>query len=698
MSGRARKSAASTQKAIPPDPTADIEDAFERLQAYIKNGQHKKALKTADEILGLSPKDEDAQHVKISALLQLFEWEQALQAISKSNAKDDLKFEKAYCLYRLGRVQEGLKELNGVIPEPGAPASSAAAAGGRSQRVVAAIELSAQLHYRLEGNKECIQLYDTLFQQYKVTSSMPQQQWPGATRAAASAGTTWHGPVEHIKGAGSLELRTNVLAAYVAAGLSQELEELMAAMKVTAKDSFEIGYNKACGLAECGRLSEAETELRRALKLGRETLFSEELSEEEVEAELAPLTVQLAYVLGRLGRSGEATELYDKVTVQPGLRPDPPESAAVLRSTKEEAVDGLSRAVATNNLFADSGRIDALPAHKKSVAGAAKKLEGLMEDASKPGSTALQPVMESRLSSDQKRLLTLNRALTYLLSGRLAPAKELAEAVARQEQAAAAAQEQQPQPAWAGPQLLPLLQAALLAKEGKAAEADAVLAGFAAAQPRHGLQPTLARAQLALEAGDVPRAAQLLALAAACPGAASSAALLSTRVALHQQMGDAAGAEALLEKVLRVALQQQQQQQGGSVPGSGTGQTQVQCSCLEQLVALRLKLGKVDAALDAFSQLQGLGGANSATAVELCARLLRVLAASGSTAAAASLAKQLPSVPGSALRGLDVDALEGAGAASRGGPGDAGHAGHGKRGAEQGEEGRALDGPGLTGK
>ncbi|GFH24224.1 signal recognition particle subunit, partial [Haematococcus lacustris] len=143
--------------------------------------------------------------------------------------------------------------------------------------------------------------------------------------------------------------------------------------------------------------------------------------------------------------------------------------------------------------------------------------------------------MESRLSSDQKRLLTLNRALTYLLSGRLAPAKELAEAVARQEQAAAAAQEQQPPPAWAGPQLLPLLQAALLAKEGKAAEADAVLAGFAAAQPRHGLQPTLARAQLALEVGDVPRAAQLLALAAACPGAASSAALLSTRVALHQQ-------------------------------------------------------------------------------------------------------------------------------------------------------------------
>ncbi len=39
----------------------------------------------------------------------------------------------------------------------------------------------------------------------------------------------------------------------------------------------------------------------------------EECTEEEVEEELSPLTVQLAYVLGRLGRHGEAQELYDTV-------------------------------------------------------------------------------------------------------------------------------------------------------------------------------------------------------------------------------------------------------------------------------------------------------------------------------------------------------------------------------------------------
>lgn len=46
---------------------------------------------------------------------------------------------------------------------------------------------------------------------------------------------------------------------------------------------------------------------------GREALFDEELGEEEVEEELAPLSAQLAYVLGRSGRAGDAGEVYDKL-------------------------------------------------------------------------------------------------------------------------------------------------------------------------------------------------------------------------------------------------------------------------------------------------------------------------------------------------------------------------------------------------
>lgn len=42
----------------------------------------------------------------------------------------------------------------------------------------------------------------------------------------------------------------------------------MTALKVSSKQSFELGFNKACGLAEIGELAAAENELRLAIKLG----------------------------------------------------------------------------------------------------------------------------------------------------------------------------------------------------------------------------------------------------------------------------------------------------------------------------------------------------------------------------------------------------------------------------------------------
>lgn len=44
---------------------------------------------------------------------------------------------------------------------------------------------------------------------------------------------------------------------------------------------------------------------------GREALFEEELSEEQVEAELAPLAVQLAYAAALQGRRAEALAAYE---------------------------------------------------------------------------------------------------------------------------------------------------------------------------------------------------------------------------------------------------------------------------------------------------------------------------------------------------------------------------------------------------
>ncbi len=66
----------------------------------------------------------------------------------------------------------------------------------------------------------------------------------------------------------SLELRTNVLAAYVSGGRAHEVPAVMEAMKISSKDSFEIAFNTACGLVAAGDFALAQKELEHASRLG----------------------------------------------------------------------------------------------------------------------------------------------------------------------------------------------------------------------------------------------------------------------------------------------------------------------------------------------------------------------------------------------------------------------------------------------
>ena len=133
-----------------------------------------------------------------------------------------------------------------------------------------------QIQYRSGNNKEAIVLYSQLFRSH---------------------------------GAESREVQTNVLAAYVAGGQAGEVPAVMEAMKVgarlpqfhlcvqwefgawgvwvsclqvaadsgpsaapclqiSAKDSFEVAFNAACGLVETGSLQKAEEQLQLAVRVG----------------------------------------------------------------------------------------------------------------------------------------------------------------------------------------------------------------------------------------------------------------------------------------------------------------------------------------------------------------------------------------------------------------------------------------------
>ena len=66
----------------------------------------------------------------------------------------------------------------------------------------------------------------------------------------------------------SLELRTNVLAAYVSGGRAHEVPAVMEAMKIGAGDSFEIAFNTACAALAAGDLAGARAQLEHAQRLG----------------------------------------------------------------------------------------------------------------------------------------------------------------------------------------------------------------------------------------------------------------------------------------------------------------------------------------------------------------------------------------------------------------------------------------------
>lgn len=304
---------------------AEMEALWEKLENQSSAGQLKKASKTADEILQLDNVNPTALHAKGALLVQRGNHEELLKFLEKPSGKrveTELAFEKAYCLYRLSRFQEALEALEAV----------------REDRAAARLHLQAQLSHRLGHSKDSIAVYRELFSKHKDES---------------------------------LELRTNVLAAYVENQRAEEIPEVMEAMKISADKSYEIAFNQACGLLAGAKYTEAEALLLLAQRIGQEALYSEDLTEEEVTEEMAPVKAQLAFAAASLGRDSEAIEMLGE-------------------AIKAAKGDPATRAVAENNLVVS--RLKVASSHKGLLGESLKHLEALM---ARPGVTTqleLQPV------------------------------------------------------------------------------------------------------------------------------------------------------------------------------------------------------------------------------------------------------------------------------------------------------------------
>jgi signal recognition particle subunit SRP72 len=239
---------------MPQDPAAAV-SALLRASTI---DDHDEVLKAANAAIKANKSDYASQHTRIVALLKLDRFEDALRAIAEggSNLEEQCALEKAYSLYKTGKLEDATKVVQ------------AASADKRSFKHIA-----AQIAYRAERFDEAHAVYGDLFK----SDPADEESDLGINLKAVLAQQLWQGKIP-----------------------SSSEEEL-------PQDTFELCYNAACVCVARGDLERASNLLQRAVRLCD---ASDDLTDEDKQAEMQPILAQQAYVYARLGKTKEALDLY----------------------------------------------------------------------------------------------------------------------------------------------------------------------------------------------------------------------------------------------------------------------------------------------------------------------------------------------------------------------------------------------------
>ncbi|KAK7102253.1 signal recognition particle subunit SRP72-like [Littorina saxatilis] len=241
------------------DRTAELTAWYAELNRCGQKQEYEKAIKLAGRILHHFPKEVKAYQCRVVSFMLEDKFEEALAAIVKDKEKaETVTFERAYCEYRLNRTEDALATLRSV-QDPD----------------VRTKELLAQVMYRLEDYEDCYELYKDL-----IKNTEDDFEAERCTNMAAVVAALQMWGVRDMDDAG--------------------LEE----------DSYEVCYNNACHQIGKGRLDAALEKLKKAEEYLR---GDTDLTEEELEEELAIIRVQMGYILQRKGRTEEASQLYNLV-------------------------------------------------------------------------------------------------------------------------------------------------------------------------------------------------------------------------------------------------------------------------------------------------------------------------------------------------------------------------------------------------
>uniref|UniRef100_A0A8C0PFH9 Signal recognition particle subunit SRP72 n=2 Tax=Canis lupus familiaris TaxID=9615 RepID=A0A8C0PFH9_CANLF len=188
---------------------------WSEVNRYGQNGDFTRALKTVNKILQINKDDVTALHCKVVCLIQNGSFKEALNVINthtKVLANNSLSFEKAYCEYRLNRIENALKTIESA-----------------NQQTDKLKELYGQVLYRLERYDECLAVYRDL-----VRNSQDDYD----------------------------EERKTNLSAVVAA--QSNWEKVVPENLGLQEGTHELCYNAACALIGQGQLSQAMKILQKA--------------------------------------------------------------------------------------------------------------------------------------------------------------------------------------------------------------------------------------------------------------------------------------------------------------------------------------------------------------------------------------------------------------------------------------------------
>ncbi|XP_054020951.1 signal recognition particle subunit SRP72 [Dryobates pubescens] len=374
-----------------------------------QNGDFARALKSVNKILQISKDDVTALQCKVVCLIQNGNFKEALSVINthtKVLTSDVIAFEKAYCEYRLNRIENALKTIQSA-----------------SQQTDKLKELYGQVLYRLERYDDCLAAYRDL-----IRNSQDEYEEERKTNLSAvvAAQSTW--------------------------------EKVMPEDLGLREATYELCYNSACALIGQGKLNEAMKKLQKAEELCRQSLSEDsDVTEEDIEGELAIIHGQMAYIMQLQGRTEDALQLYNQII-------------------KLKPTDVGLLAVIANNIITIN------------------KDQNVFDSKKKVKLTNAEGV-EHKLSKKQLQAIEFNKALLAMYTNQADQCRKLS----------ASLQSQSPE------HLLPvLIQAAQLCREKQHAKAVALLQDFADQHPANAAEIKLTMAQLKIAQGSVTKACMIL--------------------------------------------------------------------------------------------------------------------------------------------------------------------------------------------